>query len=72
MGYVIAGLLVVSIIAIAVAAFWRSARRQGEQGRSPAADSGHAAGLPGGGAAIAARDPDTPLGDTAEHSDSAA
>jgi hypothetical protein len=67
MGYVLAGLLVVVIVALAVAVFWRSARRQGEQGRNAAADAGHASGLPGGGAAIAAADDGAPLGDTREH-----
>jgi len=67
MGYVLAGLLVVLIIALAVAVFARSARRQGEQGGSAEGDSDHASGLPGGGAAIAAPDGDAPLGDTTEH-----
>jgi hypothetical protein len=67
MGYVVAGLLVVLIIALAVAVFARSARRQAEQDGTAEGDADHASGLPGGGAAIAAPDDDAPLGDTTEH-----
>jgi hypothetical protein len=67
MGYVLAGLLVIVIVALAVGVFWLSARRQGREGRHAAGDAGHASALPGGGGAIAAHDDGVPLGDTDEH-----
>jgi hypothetical protein len=65
MGYVLAGLLVVVIVATAVTLVARSARKQG---REAAADASHGEGLPGSDTAILATDRETPLGDTAEHS----
>lgn len=59
MGYVLAGLLVVLIVATAVTLVVRSATKQGRG----AADG---EGRPG---AILAPDRETPLGDTSEHSE---
>jgi hypothetical protein len=64
MGYVIAAVIVVLIVAIGVTAFVLSASRK--QGRAAAADQGHG-GAPGSDAAIVAPDEKTPLGDTDQH-----
>jgi hypothetical protein len=67
MGYVIAGIIVLAIVAIAIGWLVMSAsanRRRG--GERTAQDSDYGAGLPGSDTAIVAAD-DTPMGDTAEH-----
>ena len=67
MGYVIAGLLVVLIIAIGVAVLVTSSRRHGRKQDAAASDASYGSGVPGSDTAILAAEPDTPLGDTAEH-----
>ena len=68
MGYVIAGLLVLLVIAIGVTLLVLSSRRAGRERERAAADSGFGSGVPGSDMAIVAEEPDVPLGDTAEHS----
>ena len=65
MGYVIAGILVVLIVAGGVALFTMRATRA-KRGEA-AADRTHGGGTPGSEAAIAAPDSNTPLGDTDQH-----
>jgi hypothetical protein len=65
MGYVIAGILVVLIVAGGVALFTMRATRA-KRGEA-AADPTHGEGTPGSEAAIAAPDSNTPLGDTDQH-----
>ncbi|MBA2297021.1 MAG: hypothetical protein H0W14_03155 [Actinobacteria bacterium] len=67
MSYVLAGALVVFIVAIAVTLLVLSARRHGGRQPRASADASYGAGVPGGGMAIVAADPDSPLGDTQEH-----
>jgi hypothetical protein len=67
MGYVIAAILVLLIVAAGVAFFVLGAARR-ERG-SAAADSGHGAGTPGSEAAIVAPDDRTPVGSTDQLSD---
>jgi nicotinic acid phosphoribosyltransferase len=67
MGYVIAGLLVVLIIAIGVTVLVMSSRRHGRHQDAAAADAAYGGGVPGSDTAMFAAEPDTPLGDTAEH-----
>jgi hypothetical protein len=67
MGYVIAGLLVLLIIAIGVTLMVLSSRRHGKELPRAAADEDYGGGKPGSDTAIFAQDPDVPLGDTAEH-----
>jgi hypothetical protein len=67
MGYVIAGLLVLLVIAIGVTLLVVSSRRAGREQQRAAADPDFGSGLPGSDMAIVAREPDVPLGDTAEH-----
>jgi hypothetical protein len=67
MGYVIAGVLVLLVVAAAVTFLVLSARRHGERGKRASADPSYGAGLPGSDTAIVAADPDSPLGDTSEH-----
>ena len=68
MGYVIAGLLVLLIIAVGVTVMVLSSRRHGRELPRAAADEDYGGGAPGSETAIFAQDPDVPLGDTAEHS----
>jgi hypothetical protein len=65
MGYVIAAILVLLIVAAGVTFFVLNATRRGRQ--SAAADSSHGEGTPGSEAAIVAPDDETPLGDTDQH-----
>jgi len=65
MGYVIAAILVLLIVAAGVAFFVLKAARTGRQ--SAAADDTYGKGVPGSDAAIAAPDERTPLGDTDQH-----
>jgi hypothetical protein len=65
MGYVIAGILVLLIVAAGVTVFVLRAARTGRG--EAAADSGHGEGTPGSDVAIAAPDEGTPLGDTDQH-----
>jgi hypothetical protein len=67
MGYVIAGLIVLLIIAAGVAVMVLSSRRHGRELSRAAADEDYGAGVPGSDTAIFAQDPGVPLGDTAEH-----
>lgn len=67
MGYLLAGLLVVLIVAIAVTLLALSARRHGRRQPEVSEDASYGAGLPGSETAILAADPDSPLGDTSEH-----
>ena len=67
MGYVIAAILVLLIVAAGVTFFVLNA--SGRKGGSAAADSDHGEGQPGSEAAIVAPDDQTPLGDTDQHSD---
>jgi hypothetical protein len=67
MGYVIAGVLVLLVVATAVTLLVLSARRHGARQPNASADPSYGAGLPGSDAAIVAADPDSPLGDTSEH-----
>jgi hypothetical protein len=69
MGYVIAAILVLLIVAAGVTFFVLGAARR-ERG-SAAADSSHGEGTPGSESAIVAPDERTPLGDTDQHSDEA-
>ena len=67
MGYVIAGIIVLLIVAVAIAWLVMSAtanRRRG--GERTDVDSDYGAGLPGSDTAIVAAD-ETPMGDTAQH-----
>jgi hypothetical protein len=65
MGYVIAAILVLLIVAAGVTFFVLKSTRTGRQ--SAAAESGHGEGVPGSDAAIVAPDEQTPLGDTDQH-----
>jgi hypothetical protein len=65
MGYVIAAIVVLLIVAAGVTFFVLKATRTGRQ--PAAADSGHGEGVPGTDAAIVAPDERTPLGDTDQH-----
>ena len=67
MGYVIAGLIVLLIIVAGVTVMVLSSRRHGRELPRAAADEDYGGGAPGSETAIFARDPDVPLGDTAEH-----
>jgi hypothetical protein len=67
MGYVIAAILVLLIVAAGVTFFVLNASRR--EGGSAAADRSHGEGSPGSEAAIVAPDDQTPLGDTDQHSD---
>lgn len=67
MGYVIAGIIVVAIIALAIAWLVTSASAHGRRHNRAAEDSEYGAGLPGSDTAIIAADDETPLGDTSEH-----
>ena len=69
MGYVIAAILVLLIVAAGVTFFVLNATRRERQ--AAAADSSHGEGTPGSEAAIVAPDERTPLGDTDQHSDEA-
>jgi hypothetical protein len=66
MGYVIAGILVLLIVAAAVTVFVLNATRR--QRQASAADSEYGGGTPGTEAAIVSPDENTPLGDTDQHS----
>ena len=65
MGYVIAAILVLLIVAAGVTVFVLNATRK--QRQSAAADSEYGKGTPGTEAAIVAPDEGTPLGDTDQH-----
>jgi hypothetical protein len=65
MGYVIAAILVLLIVAAGVTFFMLRATRAGRQ--SAAADRSHGEGVPGSDASIVAPDDKTPLGDTDQH-----
>jgi hypothetical protein len=67
MSYVLAGLLVLAVIAIGATVLIVSAKRHGREQQRTAADPSYGAGLPGSDTAIVAPDPDSPLGDTSEH-----
>jgi hypothetical protein len=67
MSYVLAGVLVLAIVAIGATIFIVSARQHGREPRRTAVDPSYGAGLPGSDTAIVAPDPDSPLGDTTEH-----
>ena len=67
MGYVIAAILVLLIVAAGVTFFVLNATRR--QRDAAAADSSHGEGTPGSEAAIVAPDDRTPLGDTDQHAD---
>jgi hypothetical protein len=70
MGYVIAAVLVLLVVAAGVTFFVLNAANR--QRRSAAADPGHGDGTPGSEAAIVAPDEETPLGDTDQHSEAPA
>ena len=65
MGYVIAAILVLLIVAAGVTFFVLNATRRERQ--ASAADSDYGEGTPGSDAAIVAPDENTPLGDTDQH-----
>ena len=65
MGYVIAGILVLLIVAAGITVFVLRASRTGRG--EAAADSDYGSGTPGSDVAIAAPDEGTPLGDTDQH-----
>jgi hypothetical protein len=65
MGYVIAAIVLLLIVAAGVTFLMLNATRR--QGRAAAADSEHGRGTPGSDAAIMAPDDNTPLGDTDQH-----
>src|SRR5918999_2285302 len=65
MGYVIAAILVLLIVAAGVTSFVPGGTRRERQ--SAATDPSHGAGTPGSEAAIVAPDERTPLGDTDQH-----
>jgi hypothetical protein len=65
MGYVIAGILVILIVAVGVTLFTMRATRTNRT--EAAADRAHGEGTPGSDAAIVAPDSNTPLGDTDQH-----
>ena len=65
MGYVIAAVLGLLIVAAGVTFFVLKAART--ERRPAATDSGHGEGVPGSDAAIVAPDERTPLGDTDQH-----
>jgi hypothetical protein len=67
MGYVIAAVLVLAIVAAGVSFFVLNAAKR--QRRSATADASHGDGTPGSEAAIVAPDEQSPLGDTDQHSD---
>jgi hypothetical protein len=66
MGYVVAAIAVVLIVAAGVTLFVLNATRR--QRRSSAVDSDHGQGTPGSEAAIVAPDDDSPVGSTDQHS----
>jgi hypothetical protein len=67
MGYVIAGIIVLLIVAVAIAWLVMSASGQRRRGGARTdQDSDYGAGVPGSDTAIVAAD-ETPMGDTAEH-----
>src|SRR5215218_1780284 len=68
MGYVIAVVVLLLIVALGVTLLRVSARRHGRAGSQAAADETHGAGVPGSDMAIVAEDRSSPLGDTSEHS----
>jgi hypothetical protein len=65
MGYVIAGILVLLIVAAGVTVLVLNATRR--QRRASATDSEYGEGTPGSDMAIVAADENTPLGDTDQH-----
>jgi hypothetical protein len=67
MGYVIAAILVLLIVAAGVTFFVLSATRRNRE--SAAADASHGEGTPGSETAIVAPDDRTPLGDTDQHAE---
>jgi hypothetical protein len=67
MEYVIAGLLVLLIVAAGVSVVVLRARRHARAGARTAADPDYGGGRPGDETAILAPDPSSPLGDTSEH-----
>jgi hypothetical protein len=67
MGYVLVGLLVIVIVAAGVTLLILSSRRHQRDLPRASADEDYGGGKPGSDTAIFARDPDVPLGDTAEH-----
>jgi hypothetical protein len=67
MGYVLVGLLVVVIIAAGVTVLVLSSRRNQRDLARASTDEDYGGGKPGSDTAIFARDPDVPLGNTAEH-----
>lgn len=67
MGYVLVGLLVVVIVAAGVTVMVLSSRRNQRDLARASTDEEYGGGKPGSDTAIFARDPDVPLGDTAEH-----
>jgi hypothetical protein len=67
MDYLLAGLLVLILVAIGVTLLTISARRHGRERPRAAADQSYGAGVPGSDAAIVAADSQSPLGDTSEH-----
>jgi hypothetical protein len=67
MGYVIAGLLVLLVVAVGVTLLVMSSRRHGREQPRASADASYGGGLPGSDTAIVAAEPDSPLGDTSEH-----
>jgi hypothetical protein len=67
MGYVIAGIIVLLIVAVAIAWLVMSATGQRRRaGERAAEDRGYGSGLPGSDTAIVAAD-ESPMGDTSEH-----
>jgi hypothetical protein len=65
MGYVIAAIVLLLIVAAGVTFLMLNATRR--QGRAAASDSEYGRGTPGSEAAIVAPDENTPLGDTDQH-----
>jgi hypothetical protein len=73
MGYVLAGFLVVLIVATAITLVVCAANKQGhDQGTRTADDPSYGKGLPASDTGIFATDHDSPLGDTSEHSEAPA
>jgi len=69
-GYVIAGLVLLVILALGVTLLRVSARRHGRNRSRASADKAYRGAVPGSEMAIVAAEPDTPLGDTSEHAGS--
>src|SRR5688500_2181244 len=67
MGYLLAGVVLVIILAIGITLLTVNAKRHGREGKRTAADSDYGRGVPGAELAILAEDRDAPLGDTTEH-----